>query len=752
MLEKINIEGIVENIIFSNEENSYFVFCINSEEYGNIFDSSEIICVGYVPNLKEGEHINITGTVVMHPSYGTQLKIESYEKGAPKTEIGIEKYLSSGVITGIGKKLAERIIKKFGIKTLDIIQNNPEKLSEIKGISMKKALEIGEEFSEQTELRNAMIFLQDYGISPTFAIKIYNHYKHNTIKIIENNPYNLADEIFGIGFKLADEIAQKVGIEKNSEYRIKAGIKFVLNQSSNLQGNVYLPENELIENASKLLEIEKDYIKPCLLNLQMEKQICTEKTENGNIIFLNSYFYAESVVAKKLLELSANTLQYDKVYDDWIEEIQTKKNIKLAEEQKNAIKQCMVNGVTVITGGPGTGKTTTINSIIAMLKYEDFEIELCAPTGRAAKRMTEATGIEAQTIHRLLGISYVNENKKRQTFNKNEDNPIEADVIIVDECSMIDILLMRSLLEAIPAGSRLILVGDVDQLPSVGAGNVLKDIINSGCINVIKLNQIFRQAQKSAIVMNAHRINNGEYPILNEKGSDFFFLKREDIEDLNKTIVELVTERLPKFLNIKDLKEIQILCPMRKSPIGIINLNSILQNALNPPSEEKEEKEFRNITFREGDKVMQIKNNYNMVWKIYENNVLKEQGLGVFNGDEGVIVKINNNLEKIIVLFDDCKLVVYDFSQLDELDLSYAITIHKSQGSEYKAVIMPIHSGAPKLLTRNLLYTAVTRAKQLAVIVGIPKTLYKMIDNNNEINRYTYLKNRIININKFMKN
>lgn len=752
MSERITIEGNIENIIFTNPDNGYSVFCIYSEEYGEIFPDAEIICVGYTPNLNEGENMKITGTIVMHPTYGKQLQVEIYEKSIPKTEKGIQKYLASGVIKGIGKRMAEKIVEKFGADTLTIIEINPEKLSEIKGISIQKAMEIGEIFSEQAELRRAMLFLQDYGISTAFAVKIYNHYKHNTIKIIENNPYSLADEIFGIGFKLADSIAEKVGVEKDSPYRIKAGIKFVLNQSSNLSGNVYLPENELIEMASKLLEIDEEFIKPCLSNLQMERQVCLEKIEKGSIVFLNSYYYAESYVAKKILELSMNKTKYNKVYDTWLKNIELEKNILLANEQKMAIKEAMINGAMVITGGPGTGKTTTINSIISMLKNEGYEIELCAPTGRAAKRMTEATGIEAQTIHRLLGITYVNEDKKRQNFDKDEENPIEADVIIVDESSMIDILLMSSLLRAIPNGTRLILVGDVDQLPSVGAGNVLKDIINSGCIKVIRLNEIFRQARESAIVMNAHRINNGEYPILNEKDKDFFFLKKYNMEELNQTIIELITKRLPKFLNITDLKDIQVLCPMRKTPIGIINLNSILQNALNPPSENKKEKEFRNIIFREGDKVMQIKNNYNMVWKIYDGNTFIDEGIGVFNGDEGIITDIDNSSETVIVTFDECKRVKYDFSQLDELDLSYAITIHKSQGSEYKAVIMPIHSGAPMLLTRNLLYTGVTRAKELAVIVGIPETLYKMVDNNNEINRYTYLKDRIINLYEFMTN
>ncbi|WP_250277760.1 SF1B family DNA helicase RecD2 [[Clostridium] colinum] len=750
MVDVIKIEGVVENIIYFNEENAYTVFTIYSEDYGDIFSEAEIVCVGYIGNLNVGENISLKGMVVNHSTYGKQFKVESYEKTAPKTEKGIEKYLASGAIKGIGKTIAERIVAKFGVDTLDVIERTPEKLSQIKGISLKKAIEIGEIFLEQEELRKAIIYLQNYGISSIFAIKIYKHFKANTIGIIETNPYRLADTMFGVGFKLADEIAQKVGIEKDSEYRIKAGIKYVLNQNSNIYGNVYLPQSMLIERTKELLELSEDLIEPSLFNLQMERQICIENKTDDNMVFLNSYYYAESYVAKKILQLAKNKEIYNKKYEHWIEDIEADNNIILADEQKQAIREAMINGVLVITGGPGTGKTTTINSIIAMLKNEGYEIELCAPTGRAAKRMSEATGMEAQTIHRLLGISFFEDDKKRQVFEKNEDMPIEADVIIVDECSMIDILLMSGLLRAVANGTRLILVGDVDQLPSVGAGNVLKDIINSNCVKVVRLNNIFRQAKESAIVTNAHRINKGEYPILNEEDKDFFFLKRHNIEDVITTIIELITIRLPKFLGITDLKTIQVLSPMRKSPIGVDNLNTVLQQAINPYSVDKNEKEFRNIIFREGDKVMQIKNNYSMTWEIIKDSKYLDNGVGVFNGDDGIITKVDNKNEYIEVVFDDYKYVRYNFTQLDELTLSYATTIHKSQGSEYNAVIMPIHSGAPMLLTRNLLYTGVTRAKKMAVIVGIEETLKKMVDNNIQVNRYTYLKNRIINLSQFI--
>lgn len=781
----VTIDGIVGGIIFQNAENGYCVFTLEPDNFDDEkskdvektdksnSDDDEIVCVGYIPSLSEGESIHITGSFVIHPAYGRQLKIDLYEKTIPKTERGIEKYLASGVIKGIGKKIANKIVSKFGTQTLNIMENEPEKLSAIRGISPEKALAIGEIFHEQAQLRRAMLFLQDYGISPIYSLKIYKRFKDNTIKTVTTNPYILADEISGIGFKISDLIAEKVGIEKNSPFRVKSGIKYILNHAS-LSGNVYLPFGDVIKETSALLELPDELIENGLIELNLSKQIRIEENTDDQktavnsdaffeknqsmaaetMVFLNSYHYAENYVAKKLVELSMIVSDDSSDYDKEIKELEKESGITLAENQKTAIKESMQNGVLVITGGPGTGKTTTINTIIKLLKKNGMEIELAAPTGRAAKRMSETTNMEAQTIHRLLGITYLSESGKRQTFDKDEENPIETDVIIIDESSMVDILLMYNLLKAIPHGTRLILVGDVDQLPSVGPGNVLKDTIASGVIKVVRLTEIFRQAQESAIVMNAHRINSGEYPVLNEKGKDFFFMKRYDVNTVCSTILELATTRLPAYMKCDKLKDIQLLTPMRKSQLGITNLNKLLQNALNPPNNLKEEKEFRNIIFREGDKVMQIKNNYNMVWRISDKNTNKqlEEGVGIFNGDEGIIQRINLESEYIDVLFDDIKTVRYDFTQLDELELSYAVTIHKSQGSEYKVVIIPVHSGPSMLMNRNLIYTAVTRAKELAVLVGIPETLYKMIDNNKEINRYTYLKSRIKQMYEIIKN
>lgn len=744
MEEQVILEGIVSNIVFHNSENGYTVFTLETEYSENEEADEEIACVGTVPAINEGENIKVVGSFVVHPTYGKQLSVLVYEKTIPTTEKGIERYLASGVIKGIGPRIANKIVSMFGTKTLDIIENDPEKLAAIRGISVDKAISIGAVFHEQAELRRAMLYLQDYGISPVYSLKIYKRFKENTLSTVQKNPYVLADEIFGVGFKMSDSIAEKVGIVKESPFRIEAGIKYVLNKEA-ANGSVYLPIDILLSKAAELLGIAPENIENTILGLNVTKQLWVEEDEEkGKIVFLNSFFYSENYVAKKLVELSLAEVSEDVDYEREIDEFEKLNDVKLAKNQRLAVLEAMRNGVLVITGGPGTGKTTTINTIIKLLRDDGYEISLAAPTGRAAKRMTETTGIEAQTIHRLLGVSFISDDSKRQSFDKDEDNPIEADVVIVDESSMVDIILMQNLLKAIPYGTRLILVGDVDQLPSVGPGNVLKDIIASECVKVVRLNEIFRQAEKSAIVMNAHRINKGEHPVLNEKEKDFFFMKRFDTNALSDTILELVTTRLPRYLNC-DQKDIQVLTPMRKSHLGTIRLNSILQNEINPKDGYKSEKEFRKFIFREGDKVMQIKNNYDLTWTVFDGRRRKvDEGVGVFNGDEGVIEKIDNDGEYMEVVFDDTKVVKYDFTQLDELELSYAITIHKSQGSEYRAVIIPIHYGPEMLLNRNLIYTAVTRAKELAVLVGIPDALYKMIDNNRQIDRYTALKKRIM--------
>jgi len=742
MDEKIVVEGIVESIIYYN--NGYCVFSI-IPHYNKSEDFEEVVCVGNDIKVNKGENLKITGYITYHHSYGEQIKIEHYEKIFPSTVESIEKYLASGAIKGIGEKTASKIVNKFGKDTFNIIENYPKKIALIRGISLKKALEISKIFHEEKESRRILMFLQNYDISASCSNRIYKKFKENTIKVLETNPYILVDEIFGIGFKTADSMANKMGIEKDSYYRIRAGIEFVLNEAA-LDGDVYLPLEILVERVQQLLNIDDEVIEDAVFILSADKRIWIEKVYGTNV-YLNKYYYAENYVAEKLVKLSKAEMVLEFDYDKQIDILEKDNNMKFAKCQRDAIKQSMVKGVIVITGGPGTGKTTTINAIIKLFKLKEYDIELAAPTGRAAKRMTEATGYEAKTLHRLLEATFEDEGEyKRLSFSRNESRPIEADVIIVDESSMIDIVLMKALLRAVAYGTRLILVGDVDQLPAVGPGNVLKDIILSNCINVVRLNEIFRQAQESAIIVNAHRINNGQYPILNQKDKDFFFVKRYNINSILKTIVELITKRLPNYTKCDPIKDIQVLTPMRRSLIGAASLNSVLQTILNPKDDSKPEKEYGNIVFRYGDKVMQIKNDYDMPWKLYKGGVQIDKGTGVFNGDEGFITYINNRGSAYIeVTFDDNKIVRYDYEHLCELQLSYAITIHKSQGSEYKVIIMPAFKGPYMLMNRNLLYTAITRAKNLAVIVGIPEQLYKMVDNISEVNRYTSLNIRIKN-------
>jgi len=738
--EAQTFEGLVENVFFHNEDNGFTVFLLSEANQ----NKKSIVCTGTLPSLMVGEKVKVNGSYVKNPKYGLQLNVDRLEKSEPTTLEDIERYLGTGVITGIGKAMAKRIVEKFGEQTLEVFAEEPERLAEIKGITFEKAAKMGTVFHEKTDERRAMLFLQNYDISPTFATRIYKKFGEATAEIVKKNPYRLADEISGIGFRKADAIANKVGIAFDSDVRVKAGLKFCLSNAST-QGHVYLPKKVLVEDAAELLQIPIEQVLSAFAELSMERVFCLENLPGDEVaVYMNAFFYAENYVAKKILDLSGCVESTQANTDSDIEEIESETNMPLADNQKLAVKESIKSGVLVVTGGPGTGKTTTLNTIIKLMQKKGLEIELAAPTGRAARRMSETTGLDAKTIHRLLEISYLVDDPKRQTFNKNEDNPIEADVIIIDESSMVDILLMQHLLKAIAPGTRLIMVGDADQLPSVGPGNVLRDIINSDCVNVVRLTEIFRQAQESAIVMNAHRINRGEYPSINEKSKDFFFIKKSSTDDTVRTIVELVIERLPAYLNCDMFTDIQVLTPMRKSIIGVNNLNEELQQNMNPPMPSKSEKESREVVFREGDKVMQIKNNYSASWRVISpGGAILEKGMGVFNGDQGCIQEINNENEYVLVKFDDERVVEYGFNQLDELELSFAVTIHKSQGSEYKAVVIPVHSGPPMLMSKNLLYTAVTRAKELVVIVGTEEMLRRMISNNKETRRYTFLANRL---------
>ncbi|MDF2821741.1 MAG: helicase, RecD/TraA family [Clostridiales bacterium] len=729
--------GYVEKIVYHNEENGYTVLILNSDE-------EEISCVGNFGSINEGEYITVQGEKTTHSLYGEQIKVDQYDVEMPKDVVTIEKYLGSGVIKGIGQILAQRIVKTFKEDTFRIIEEEPEQLSNVKGITEKKAREIAETFSEKRELRQVMMYLQKYGISTAYAIKIYNQYGNNLREVVEKNPYRLAEDIAGIGFKIADDIAMKMGIASNSDYRVCSGIMYMLSEAS-ANGHTYLPLEKLFRKVTDLLDADKESIERNIIELAMSKKIVMKQLETRTAVYSIQYYYMEIAVAKKLLELAMYTNKANDEINKEIELIERSEDIKLDTLQKQAIIEAANSGLLIVTGGPGTGKTTTINSIIKYFEQQGMDIVLAAPTGRAAKRMTEATGYQAQTIHRLLEISggISGENQKMH-FEKCEDNPIEADVVIIDETSMVDIVLINALMKAIIPGTKVIFVGDVDQLPSVGPGNVLKDMIKSEKLNVVRLSKIFRQSEESDIVINAHKINQGEEIDLTQKNKDFYFIKREDQDRLLRDLLILMRDRLPKLANGNPLNDIQVLTPMRKSALGVEALNKILQKTLNPPSKDKREKEYRQNIYREGDKVMQIKNNYQMPWSIKSRTgFVIEEGTGIFNGDMGIIKEINLYAETLSIDFDDGKCVTYEFNQLDEIELSYAVTVHKSQGSEYPIVVLPLLTGSQLLFNRNILYTAVTRAKQMVVIIGSEYTVNFMIGNKNEIERYSGLAIRI---------
>jgi len=747
------LTGIVENIVYHNEDNGYTVFAIFCEDIPLTIasyqddDDKIITCTGHFPDLREGETVQITGNFVNNPRFGWQLAVTRAEKTAPSSVAAIEKYLGSGVIKGIGARMAKRIVAKFGTETLDILEDDPERLAEIKGITQKRALEFAESFHAQTEIRRVMIFLHEYGISPVYAKKIFKAYKDATIEIVKQNPYKLADDIDGIGFKKADAIAHRLGISRDAPERISAGLRYILWEASN-DGHTYTQSDKLTAQAVEMLGAPVALIDNQMIQMQLARMIVREKDpeeSNNALVFLSPLYYAEIAVARNLTALAAAHRIPEKTSDDvnaTITALERETEMELSDGQRKAISSALTEGVLVITGGPGTGKTTAINTLIALLEHRGLKVMLAAPTGRAAKRMSEATGREAKTVHRLLEVNFMD--SRRQTFKRNEDEPLETDVLIVDEASMLDILLMHSLLKAVPVGTRLILVGDVDQLPSVGSGNVLKDIITSEAVAVARLTEIFRQAAESAIITNAHNINRGIYPELNLKDKDFFFVKRNRQEDVIGAILDLVTRRLPAYKGCESFHDIQVLTPMRKSALGVSGLNGLLQAKLNPPAVGKNEREFGQTLFREGDKVMQIRNNYDATWEIYDSDgYLDSEGEGVFNGDMGIIESIDEDGGALTVLFDDNRTVKYDFTQLDELELAYAVTVHKSQGSEYRVVVMPALGGPPMLLTRNLLYTAVTRAKELCVLVGMPECLNRMVDNNRITTRCTALSRRL---------
>lgn len=728
----IKISGTVESVIFYNQENGYAV-C-------DVSNNGELITMtGSMPNIAEGEKIIATGEWFTHIEYGDQFKVEFIERIMPSTESEIEKYLASGLFPYIGKSTAKRIVEKFGENALDVIENEHEKLLDIKGLTKSKIDSIYKAFVEQISVRQVVMFFQKFDVSPSSAAKVYKAYGAASLKLIENNPYVLADFVDGISFEKADEIAKSLGFDNISYQRLAAGIKSVMKRISFLNGHTFLPRSAVVTQAAAVLDVEVGPIEDALSELLLGGELVLENHGDFDAVYLKMFYDAERYVAEKLVRMSGVVFDLDiDEINKIIDEVEKESDIMLAENQRDAVVRSFETDALVITGGPGTGKTTIINTIIKAMQRKNKRVMLAAPTGRAAKRMSEVCDCEAKTIHRLLEIT-PGEDEVGNAFSRNADNPLDCDVLIIDEMSMVDILLMKSLLEAVSSGTRLIMVGDSDQLPSVGAGNVLKDIIDSESIDCIKLDEIFRQAKESMIVVNAHKINNGEELLLNDNDNDFFFVHRDDPLQLPNTIADLCLRRLPSFYGFDSISQIQVLTPTRKSLIGVQNLNTILQACLNPESPDKAEHVTRRCTFRVGDKVMQIKNNYQIEWK---RNDGKEKGLGVFNGDVGFITKVDNRAQKLTVLYDD-KTVVYDYLLLDEIELAYAVTVHKSQGSEFDVVIMPMFETHRLLMTRNLFYTAITRAKSLVVLVGSEEVMAKYINNNNVQRRFSGLKDKL---------
>lgn len=727
------LEGYIDHIIYRNNENGYTVMVLSNKD-------GEVTCVGSLSYINEGERVELQGQYTAHPSYGEQFKVESYVVKDPEDEESIERYLGSGAIKGVGAALAARIVRRFRGDTFRIIEEEPERLAEIKGISDRKAREIAEQVYEKRDMRKAMIFLQQFGITTTLAVKIYQKYGAEIYRVIQENPYQLAEDISGVGFRIADEIARRAGVSADSEYRVKCGIFYVLQQAG-AEGHVYLPKDKLLYRTGELLGVSLESLDQYLMDLAIERKIVVKQEEEERVYSSAAYF-VEMSTARMLCDLNITGEINESVILRKISVIEEATKTYLDDMQKKAVMEAVRCGLLVITGGPGTGKTTTINTLISYFESEGLQILLAAPTGRAAKRMTEATGYESKTIHRLLEISGPQDGNA-DGFLRNAQNPLDADVIIVDEMSMVDIYLMNSLLDAVTVGTRLIMVGDVNQLPSVGPGSVLKDVIESEQIPVVRLTRIFRQASESDIVVNAHKINRGEQVILDNKSRDFFFLKRQDANVIISIVIQLIREKLPRYVDAEPY-DIQVLTPMRKGLLGVERLNRILQEYLNPPDRNKREHEQGETIFREGDKVMQIKNNYQLEWEIRgKYGIPVEKGVGIFNGDMGVVREINLHTERITVEFDEHRMVEYPYAGLEELELAYAVTIHKSQGSEYPAVVMPLLTGPRMLMNRNLLYTAVTRARKCVTIVGDPNTFGQMIDNIVEQHRYTTLDARI---------
>lgn len=750
----MQIKGYVEKIIYTNSDNGHTILDVSltSDEikrlqaecpdYADDIDE-EMVCVGTLHLINAGEYVVFNGDFTVHQTYGLQFKVTSYEESRPEDMDSIERYLGSGAIKGVGPALAARIVRHFKMDTFRVIEENPEELSQVKGISNRMAMEIADQVAEKKGMRNAMLFLGKLGIGMNLAVKIYKEYGEKVYEIIENNPYKLADDMEGVGFKIADEIAKNSGMELDSPFRIKSGILYALTAAVSA-GHTYYPMDALIEEAGRLLGVFIAKPEEILTDLMIDRKVMVRDVDGIKAVYLYSVYHTELAIAHRLFALKFEDMPDEKAFDKDLHSIEKEENITLESMQREAVRASAGSGIVVITGGPGTGKTTTINTIIRYFERKGMDIMLAAPTGRAAKRMTEATGHEAQTIHRMLELSGIlSDEISNASFERNETNPLETDVVIIDEMSMVDIFLMNSLLKAIADGTRLILVGDANQLPSVGPGNVLKDIIASDCFNTVRLAKIFRQEEAGDIVVNAHKINEGELFEIGPSSRDFPFIRRTDANAIINALVTLVKVKLPAYTDCSP-NDVQVLTPTRKGSLGVERLNTVLQQYLNPPSNSKVEKEIGSIIFREGDKVMQIKNNYKIPWEVRgRNGIPIETGMGVFNGDMGIVDNINLYLSEMTVRFDEERYVTYTFKETDELEHAYAVTVHKSQGSEYPAVVLPLLDGPRMLMNRNILYTAVTRARKCICIVGSEQTFYNMISNENEQKRFSSLDIRI---------
>ena len=719
-------EGIVDNIVYRNDDNGWTVASIRLDG-----SRGSISAVGVMPFLSTGDRAIFEGDLVEHKDYGRQIRVTAYEARRPETKSGVESYLGSGLVKGVGKATARLIVEYFGARALDVLESEPERLTEVPGIGRKRAAMIARSFAEQNGMRSTLMFLQENGLTAALSMKVYRAFGDMTERVLKANPYRLVDDIPGVGFRTADEIAMRLGFGVQSQFRIRSGIKFVLSEAAAGMGHMYLPAEALAEEACRLLRAERTLVDRELRALVTEDQLIAEKVGEDSAVYLPRLYRAECETARLLMKQldSIRPARFtEEELMDQISAYEDSEGMTLCGQQREAVLAAAQEGVCIITGGPGTGKTTSINLIIRIMRQLGT-VELCAPTGRAAKRMSETTGHAARTIHRMLEYS-----GEGQGFLKNADDPLDADTVIVDEMSMVDIFLMRSLLEALRPGARLILVGDADQLPSVGAGNVLRDLIAAEAVRVVRLREIFRQAGESQIVVNAHRINRGEYPEIRTRNTDFFLERRDSPAQASQSVVALVQTRLPNYMGLDSLRDIQVMAPMKRGEGGVFALNALLQAALNPQRPGVPELTHGQTVFRRGDKVMQVRNNYDLCWERED-----ESGDGVFNGDIGYILAVDRRERALTVEFDDGRVAEYDESLLDDLELAYCMSVHKSQGSEFDAVVLPLISGPPMLMTRNLLYTAVTRAKRLVVIVGRESCVKQMVDNNHILRRYSAL-------------